>query len=137
MSNLRTTITALAAQFTDGVLRALHNASLSELTGLGAAKAPARRERVAAAPSEPSSKRGGRLPTARPGARRTAKDFEKLAAAIVSVVGEAGAKGLRSEQIQKALGLAKKDVVRPIQIALDNKQLKKKGQRRGTTYFAA
>lgn len=138
MSNLRTTISALAAQFTDGVLRALHNASLSELTGLDAAKAaPARRERVAAAPAESASKRGGRLPTARPGARRTAKDFEKLAAAIVSVVGEAGAKGLRSEQIQKALGLAKKDVVRPIQIALDNKQLKKKGQRRGTTYFAA
>lgn len=140
MSNLRAAINALAAEFADGVLRALHSASLSDLTALGAGgAAPGRRPGRPAAAAEPeaSGKRGGRLPKARPGARRTAKDFEQLAAAIVSVVGEAGAKGLRSEQIQKALGLAKKDVVRPIQIALDNKQLKKKGQRRGTTYFAA
>ncbi len=138
MSNLRATINALASEFADGVLRALQHASLSDLTALGAGAAPARRPgRPAASEAAKASKRGGRLPTARAGARRNAKDFETLAAAIVSVVGESGGKGLRSEQIQKALGLAKKDVVRPIQIALENKQLRKKGQRRGTTYFAA
>lgn len=127
MSNLRATIAALASQFADGVLRAVQGAPLSELSSLQkAAPAAARR---APAP--------GRLPKARPGARRNAQDFEKLAAAIVSVVAEAGTKGLRSEQIQKTLGLAKKDVVRPIQLALDTRQLKKRGQRRGTTYFAA
>jgi len=148
MSNLRSAISALAAEFADGVLRALHKAPLSELTGLGTAPSAApRRGRgrprstaVVAPPPPPAAaakKTGTRLAAARPGARRTTQDFEKLAAAIVSVVGEAGGKGLRSEQIQKALGLAKKDVVRPIQIALENRQLRKKGQRRGTTYFAS
>lgn len=138
MSNLRSTITALTAKFADGVLRALHSAPLSELTALGGA-GPSRRTGDSAkrATGDGAGPKRGRLPTARPGARRNAKDFEKLAAAIVSVVGEAGATGLRSEQIQKALGLTKKDVVRPIQIALSTKQLKKKGQRRGTTYFAS
>jgi len=134
MSNLRATISALANQFADGVLRAVQAASLSELSSLQrSAPTPARRGPAPSRSTSPAT----RLPKATPGARRSARDFEKLAAAIVSVVAEAGAKGLRSEQIQRALGLAKKDVVRPIQLALDSKQLKKKGQRRGTTYFAA
>ena len=45
--------------------------------------------------------------------------------------------GLRSEQIQQALGLSKKDLVRPIQLALSSKAIKKKGERRATSYFAA
>lgn len=44
---------------------------------------------------------------------------------------------MRSEDIQKALGLSKKDVTRPLQLAIATKAIKKKGVKRATRYFLA
>ncbi len=44
--------------------------------------------------------------------------------------------GLRSEQLQKALKLDKKEITRPLEQALGEKKITKKGQKRSTTYFA-
>ncbi len=44
--------------------------------------------------------------------------------------------GLRSEQLQKALGLDKKEITGPLNEALASKKIRKTGQRRSTTYFA-
>jgi len=45
-------------------------------------------------------------------------------------------KGLRAEQIRAELGIAKKEWVRPLGLALDSKKLTKKGEKRSTTYFS-
>jgi hypothetical protein len=44
--------------------------------------------------------------------------------------------GLRSEQLQKELGLPKPAVVRAVNRALASGAIRKTGQRRGTRYFA-
>jgi hypothetical protein len=46
------------------------------------------------------------------------------------------AKGLRSEELQNALKLSKKEIVGPLNQALAAKKVTKKGQKRATTYFA-
>ena len=44
--------------------------------------------------------------------------------------------GMRSEELQKALGLDKKTITRPLTMALAEKMIRKSGQKRSTTYFA-
>jgi hypothetical protein len=44
--------------------------------------------------------------------------------------------GLRSEHLQRVLKLSKKEIVGPLALALSQKKVSKKGQRRSTTYFA-
>jgi hypothetical protein len=46
-------------------------------------------------------------------------------------------KGLRSEQIQKSLGLDKRELPRVLRTGIAKKALKSKGQKRATIYFAA
>jgi hypothetical protein len=137
--SLKNTISSLAESFASEILAALRTASLDDLTALagGGAAAGARRrpgrppKAAAAAPAAAGTK----VPRVKKGGRRSAGDIEKVASAIVGAV--KGAKsGLRSEQIQKALGLSKKDTQRPIAWALEKKLLRKTGEKRGTTYFA-
>jgi hypothetical protein len=47
-----------------------------------------------------------------------------------------GPKGLRAEQIRAELGIAKREWMRPLGLALDSKKLTKKGSKRATTYFS-
>jgi hypothetical protein len=44
--------------------------------------------------------------------------------------------GLRAEQIRAALEINPKDLPRPIAAALQSKRIRKRGQKRATTYFA-
>ena len=46
-------------------------------------------------------------------------------------------KGLRSEEIRKALKLDVREVPRVLKEGLAKKKLKSRGQKRATTYFAA
>lgn len=135
MSQLRRTIADLAEAFASSVLKALHGASLNDLASLsGGSGAPRRgpgRPR-----KEESAAAGPKLRRVKKGGRRSAKDLQGTIDAIVSVLGKSK-EGMRSEQIQKALSLSKKDVTRPLQIALAKKSIRKKGQKRATTYFAA
>ncbi|MGZ3448890.1 MAG: hypothetical protein ACXVEF_04795 [Polyangiales bacterium] len=139
--SLKNTISRLAESFASEILAALRTASLDDLTALagggggggaaaGARRRPGRPAKAAAAPAAAT-----KVPRVKKGGRRSAGDIEKVAAAIVGAVKGAKA-GLRSEQIQKALGLSKKDTQRPIAWALEKKLLRKTGEKRGTTYFA-
>ncbi|MGZ3419310.1 MAG: hypothetical protein ACXVEE_15665 [Polyangiales bacterium] len=138
--SLKNTISRLAESLASEILAALRTASLDDLTALaggggggaaaGARRRPGRPAKAAAAPAAAT-----KVPRVKKGGRRSAGDIEKVAAAIVGAVKGAKA-GLRSEQIQKALGLSKKDTQRPIAWALEKKLLRKTGEKRGTTYFA-
>ncbi|MCL2725334.1 MAG: hypothetical protein FWD69_12955 [Polyangiaceae bacterium] len=44
--------------------------------------------------------------------------------------------GLRSEQIREQLGVAAKELPRPLADAMDQNRITKTGQKRATTYFA-
>ena len=66
--------------------------------------------------------------------RRSADDIEKLAGSFLSYVQKNP--GQRLEQIAVALGEASKDLKRPVQMLLADRELRTKGQKRGTTYLA-
>jgi Fic family protein len=138
MPSLHQTIAALASSFTQEVLVALRGASMADLSELSSIPSRSRSVRAArtskkapakAATSKPRSK-GGRL------VRRSPKQIATTVAKIVGLLKGKKA-GLRSEEIQGALGLSRKEMPRPIQAALAKKLIRRKGQKRGTTYFTA
>jgi|SRR5580692_376479 hypothetical protein len=130
MPDLRSSIHSLAQTFAAGVLEAIRSASLEEI--LGETSAPKR------GPGRPAGRRGpGRPPgsSSKRLARRSAKDIAKVTTSIVALV-KKHPKGLRAEQIRAELGIAKKEWMRPLGLALASKKLTKKGEKRSTTYFS-
>jgi len=139
LMNLKSTIASLAETFSAGALAALRSASLEEILAGGSA-APARRgpgrpKKVTNGGTTPAAAKpakrgkGGRL------ARRSPSDIEHVIGLVVAKLGE-HKDGLRSEQLQKALKLDKKEITGPLNQALAAKKISKKGQKRSTTYFA-
>ena len=141
MPTLKSTIASLADSFAAGVLAAIRSASLEEILS-GQSAAPARRgpgrprsaangrgATVVEAPKPAKRGKGGRL------ARRSPSDIEHVIGLIVGKLGE-HKEGLRSEQLQQALKLDKKEITGPLSQALAAKKITKKGQKRLTTYFA-
>jgi hypothetical protein len=134
MSTLRASIESLASDFAKGVLAAIHGASLEEILGEGASRrgpGRPRGSRRATRASAPAQRGRGRKRI-----RRSAKDIAAVAERIVSFVGK-HPKGLRAEQIRKELGIAKNAWMKPLGLALGSKKLRKTGEKRSTTYFAA
>ncbi len=133
MADLQKSIAALAQPFAEGVLRAVRDASLEEVAALGSGG----RGRAARA-REAAPKKGGRssgLARTEPGTRRSPEQFQKIVDAIVSTLAK-HPEGLRSEDLQRELGLSKSEMPRPLKHALDAKVVRKKGQKRSTRYFA-
>jgi hypothetical protein len=129
MSTLQATINALAAEFANNILRALRNASLDELvsgTGGTSHTKRARSARLVAAPR----RSGGRLH------RRSEAQLEKVVEQIVSFVSH-HANGVNAEAIKAHLKLQRKELPRPLGMALASKKIRKKGVKRATTYFKA
>ncbi len=128
MTNLRSTIEALAARFAESVIDALRTASLDEITSVTSGGSRAR-PRATAEPSSTSRRRGagGRL------ARRTAGDIQQMVQSIVDLVGK-HPDGLRAEQIRAALNVEAKELPRPLAEAVSTGALTKSGQKRATTY---
>jgi hypothetical protein len=136
-TSLRDTIHRLATAFAAGVLDAIRRSSLEEI--LAETGEPSRRRREPrrraetdfAAPARPASREsGGRL------GRRSAGALEEVVDSIVHLLSRHPG-GLRSEQIRSELGLSAKELPRPIAKALDAGRIRKAGQKRATTYFAA
>jgi Fic family protein len=78
----------------------------------------------------PKKGKGGRL------ARRSPADIARALDAVVILVRKS-TKGLRSEEIRKALKLDVREVPRVLKEGLSKKKLKSKGQKRATTYSVA
>jgi hypothetical protein len=138
VSSLRSSLQDLAAKFYQDVLAAIRGASLEELlreeAGGGRAPRPSRAPRVPAArapAARPSARKAGRL------ARRSQADIDKTLALVVTALKATKGKGLRSEQIQKALDLDKRELPRVLRTGVAKKALRSKGQKRATIYFAA
>jgi hypothetical protein len=154
MPVLKNAIEGLAQQFTAGILAAIRSASLEDLladSGAASKRGPGRPAKVVtASPPAPAKKRGRGRPrkSASPAAaaatpkkrakggrlaRRSPEDIEKVIGLITKALTGAG-KGLRSEELQKALKLDKKEITGPLTQALAAKKISKKGEKRATTY---
>jgi hypothetical protein len=143
--SLKNRISALAEEFSAGVLAAIRSASLEEiLSDGGRTSAPARASAPAAAVS--TEKRGPGRPRGssngsgggKKSRRLARRSPEQIAQVVESIVGalKKHKTGMRSEQLQKLLSLDKKEISGPLTEALGGKKISKKGQRRATTYFA-
>ena len=144
-NSLKSTLDSLAQTFAANVLAAIRGASLQELlseAGGGAGAGRGRRTRSArraarasagvhaAAPAVSGGRRGGRL------ARRSPADIAGVLGKVVTLL-KGKKDGLRSEEIQRALRLDKRELPRVLKTGLGGKKLRSKGQKRATRYFAA
>lgn len=139
MPTLRSALDSLASNFASAVLDAIRGASLDELvaeSGGASRRGPGRPRgsstkttATAARASAPTPKKtnGGRL------ARRSPADIARALDAVVILVRKS-TKGLRSEEIRKALKLDVREVPRVLKEGLSKKKLKSKGQKRATVY---
>lgn len=111
----------------DRVAALIADQPLSELTGLGGTVATAAR-----APRQVRGARkvsaGGRM------AKRSAEDIEAVIELVASAL-KGEKEGLSSEQLQDKLSLSKKEIQRPIILALEQKRIFKTGEKRSTRYF--
>jgi hypothetical protein len=132
MSNLHSQLASLAGSFANAVLEAIKGASLEDL--LSESRTPvsrARREQPTnGAPRAARSRSAGRL------RRRSPEDIAKALDKVVSLV-KRHKDGLRAEQIRQQLSMQAKEMPRVLKEALAKKQLKSRGQKRATTYFAS
>jgi hypothetical protein len=68
------------------------------------------------------------------GAKRTSGELEKIGERFLDYVGKHP--GLRIEEINKQLGTTTKDLALPIRKMIADGEIKTKGEKRSTTYFA-
>jgi hypothetical protein len=149
-TSLRSALDSLAQSFASAVLDAIKGASLADLHAEGGtAVGNGRRVRGPGRPKgggvraqgggggmpdpihvSPKKGKGGRL------ARRSPADIARALDAVVILVRKS-TKGLRSEEIRKALKLDVREVPRVLKEGLSKKKLKSKGQKRATTYSVA
>lgn len=130
-TSLQSTLNELATSFADSILQAIRGASLEELLGSNAqARANGRAARAAAPVVRKAGRAGGRLQ------RRSAEDIARSLGDVVSLV-KKHKEGLRAEQIRQLLGLQAKEMPRILKEGLEKRELKSKGRKRATTYFAS
>ncbi len=146
MPSLRSELHDLAAKFASDVLAAIRSASVDDILAesdrssvrRGRAQPAARRamtDRAASAileatPAVDQAKLRGRRLT-----RRSAGDIAKRLGDVVTTLRATRGKGMRSEEIQKALKLDKRELPRVLKHGLATKKLRSKGQKRATRYF--
>lgn len=128
MSDLKAHLQSLASTFADGVLAAIRSASLDDLL----AESGSPRDRGGSGGGGVGNgRKPGRLP------RRSAQEIAKTLGRVVAAVKASKGKGLRAEEIRKALSLDVREVPRVLKEGLRTKKLKAKGRKRATTYYAA
>jgi ribonuclease E len=117
-TTFRAGITRILTSCVDEVVRFVLAQSMGEVMGMAAETAPVR--------TKAEKTESGRRP------RRTAEDIAKGAAKVLALL-QKSPEGLRAEQIREGIGCEAAEL--PRYIAELGKQLRTKGQKRGTTYF--
>ena len=81
------------------------------------------------------SRSGSGSGTRHKGSKRSSTELDKMAEMFYSYVTKHP--GMRIEQINKSLGTTTKDLALPIRKLISDGELKTKGEKRSTTYFAS
>lgn len=132
MATLKSLIESCNAAFAANFLAGLKDLPLSELTNLTGASPPKRNapsadEPQAAKPAKAKTGKGGRL------AKRGPEEMKVVIDNVVRALA-ANPEGLSREQLQKALSIDKKELTRPIVLALEQGLISKTGHKRSTRY---
>ena len=133
---LKQSLAQLAERFADDLLSAIRAATVDELVDGRAPAASPRPSMRAPAPKAPRRASAARPTKGINRVRRGADEIQEIIDSIVKLL-KKNPKGLRAEHVRDELGIDPKDLVRPIREALDQKAIRKKGEKRATVYFAA
>lgn len=139
---LKDQVRAAAVEFTDQLIVLFAQAFASVANDFASgARQPMPAARRASAPvrtAAPKAMPLRRLPAQAEDkrTRRTAADLDQVGERVVNLLAS-NRKGLRVEQINRALGTSTRDLMRPIQKLLSAGRIRKSGERRATTYFVA
>jgi hypothetical protein len=124
-TELRDIVDTFIAQLKDVIRRSTLETVQSALGDEGPARSRGRRS-AAASPRAGAGRRKG--------AKRSPEELEALVSNLLNYVKKNP--GQRIEQIGEALGTATKELAIPAKKLIAEKQLRTKGQKRATTYFA-
>lgn len=125
---LRDVVETFVVQLRDLFQRSALEKVQSALGGEVAAPRRGRRPKAAAAPAAATGR------ARKKGAKRTPEELEGLVSSLLAYVKKNP--GERIEQIGAGLGLGTKDLALPAKKLIADKQIRTKGQKRATTYFA-
>jgi hypothetical protein len=134
MNQLKQLIAALAEEFATKLIAGMGQLPMNEITSMQIAKhaAPALTEAVTRAVRKPRAAKapsdGSRMP------RRDPAELKVVIDDIVRIL-SVSPEGLRSEELQEKTNLSKKEITRPIVLALEGGLIRKTGNKRATTYF--
>lgn len=138
MATLKSVIDSCSAAFAASLLAGLQDLPLSELTNLGGAAAAKKVTTVVIdhAVKAPKAAKAKTTSTGRL-ARRDPASLQLVIDNIVALLATGGDEGFSSEQLQTALGIDKKELTRPVVLALEQGVIRKEGEKRGTRYFTS
>ena len=128
MSTLHARIHALSSAFADSIVAAIREVSISELTGGKLHTRGESTEEEVTPQKAKALKSTGRLP------RRSDEDIALVVEEIVAVVRK-HPEGIRAEELREELGLEKKELPKPMLVALASGAIRKEGEKRATAYF--
>jgi hypothetical protein len=139
--SLQSQLNQLASSFTHAVIEAIREVSLEELVAeTGRLQGMPRPHAVTSSPRRGRAPRRATGPSRRSSPRRLKRrsrdEIQRALGEIVSLV-ENRPRGLRAEQIRSELGMEAKEMPRILGEGLATRRLRKRGQKRATTYYAA
>jgi hypothetical protein len=149
--SLQSQLNQIASSFTEAVIEAIREVSLEELVaetgrlkGMPRLAATTSSSLPGRAPGREGVRRGraprhetgpSRRPSRRRLKRRSRDDIQRALGEIVSLV-ENRPRGMRAEQIRSELGMRPNEMPRVLGEGLATRQLRKRGHKRATTYYA-
>jgi hypothetical protein len=128
--SLKHTIENQATELATGILRALRTASLDELAGFVGRRPRGDELGLASAGRAMAMTTSGRL------GRRSPAQITRVLDQIVGLL-QQHPDGLRAEVIKRQLGIDPREVPRPLADGVSCGRIRKIGEKRATTYFAA
>jgi hypothetical protein len=130
-------IRARVEQFASELAELIRESAMETVSAAlaGARPSPGRGGRRAAAVAAAPARGGrGRLASREKGAKRPPDEIERLTGKLLDYI--KGNPGQRIEQIADGMGTSTKELNLPAKKLIANKQLRTKGQKRATQYFA-
>jgi hypothetical protein len=132
--DIQSKIQLAATRFTDEIM-ATFGEALASVVSEFSIKVPAVRAPKAVKRGRPVAAKRAAAPTKGKRERRSENQLVEVGGRVLKLL-QGNKKGLRIEQINRALGTTTRQLARPIQKLLSSKRLRKSGQRRATTYLA-
>jgi hypothetical protein len=131
---VRSGIEELSENFADEILASVRGARLSEIVDAEVKRDSPLRDHEDFG-SNGASQGVPQLPSGR-GRKRTRAEMAMFVDEIVALCKQ-HEDGIHAEEMRAILKVRSQDLARPIAIALENKKIKKTGQKRSTLYFAS